>query len=834
MTLLSTFDKSPAKVHFNVECSANAYYTSLHPTTMDVKWRKSVHIELPSDNINIKTHSGLQMLCCKRNIDTTTDDDPLSIEIDIMIHDTDQMENLSEIQLVNPMNMMIMADMTASEQSYEIANVLSIFYGISNSIISILDSISDIIFIAFLVTQDDKTATFLLVLMIGNLISVAAGIAFYLTSQTVNQNIIKFWDIKQWVLCFLFFILSPCLPAVEWLLQKLGSKADVIMVSPSFDPMLLWFRQELTRNRIFIGEAIFESSFQLVIQFIAIFVLESFASTHLYLILSILISWLVIASKFILMSYNLNRKIILFNLLCYSMDILFSLTFALFLGALLFEKIFTFIGMWILLEIIVLVPFSIYIIASTLSSWLYFPLLLIFTYPSTTCVLCGFSIFPVLSNVNSHPEKIGRQQKFHRAVFEYCCNSKDQHEFDLKMIIINYVCIKSYFARLKRADNPNYYQLAENIYNCYPRKQAHLQRINSCIQSMIENAVYFSNDGDDNWYSDVMSMTVYIKHKQFVIRCLLLFVCGFMDIFVMKTFRSNSNFMRNYGEIIAGLGILCIVVLALWGFRMYCSYNSKWNKFCGYMIASKHESFILTESVQNFIRHCDNILTKLDPSCMIDLTAKSQIWTRTHVQLKNVYFELSQSHLLIILLQVIIVLVLIVLEYLKKPWIMCSKTNQVTITYDIITNFISIIICISLLLCGIGSTRQFWIGLCKAFLFSFFVSPTMVYFYMVNFYDNGCSNYQTLIVGSQFIGGLICFSRWNFIVSIAFFISYIISLFAQIEEWYYVIVGTFGVLIVFSFLFGCIYGCTSMIKSCCQKTDANSKYIGYRMKKKYL
>eukprot|EP01084_Bolivina_argentea_P171691 297464_1 len=232
--------------------------------------------------------------------------------------------------------------MRISSESYRCFDFLSIFYGISNSIISILDSISDILFIVFLwgfsdiqnvegsnynFEQTQKITNFLMVLSIGNLIAVAIAIALYTTQQAEIENV---W--KKNALRVIFFMLSPFLPAFEWVLQKVESyNPNALEVYTGCHGLLLWFQQELVRNKIFMIESLFESCFQIIIQFITVFALQSAEYKDVYLYSSMFISFIVIISKFVLVSYNRNYSMICFNLVCFSMDILSSLIFGLFI-----------------------------------------------------------------------------------------------------------------------------------------------------------------------------------------------------------------------------------------------------------------------------------------------------------------------------------------------------------------------------------------------------------------------------------------------------------------------------------------------------------------------
>eukprot|EP01084_Bolivina_argentea_P245673 411244_1 len=113
-----------------------------------------------------------------------------------MIHNADGIVNDNNDS--TSMNTIVMADMTASATSYTVPDILSYFYGISNSVVSTLDSISDIAFIVFLwnfsdlqnYSVDGETISkFMMVLSVGNLVSVAITIALYITTKVNTTTI---------------------------------------------------------------------------------------------------------------------------------------------------------------------------------------------------------------------------------------------------------------------------------------------------------------------------------------------------------------------------------------------------------------------------------------------------------------------------------------------------------------------------------------------------------------------------------------------------------------------------------------------------------------------
>eukprot|EP01084_Bolivina_argentea_P154164 268777_1 len=322
----------PIKVHFNIECIAKKnYYATLHPRIMNTKWNNTFHITLPPEMWEISKQKKSANMCCGQQPETET---AVSITTAIMIHNADDFGDVADIDTEN---LMLLADMTASTHSYTVPDILSTFYGISNSVVSVLDSISDIVFIVFLhgfselqnyedieLETTTKITNVLMVLSIGNLISVAIAISFYITSKTSIQL-----DWQKNMMRFLLILLSPCIAAFDWILQKIQTyNTDVLILSPECDGILLWFEQELVKNQIFVIESVFESCFQAVIQFMAVFVLKGLIYQDIYLYLSIAISLMVVVSKLILLSYNLKRIQMFFNLLCYFMDVFFALIFS--------------------------------------------------------------------------------------------------------------------------------------------------------------------------------------------------------------------------------------------------------------------------------------------------------------------------------------------------------------------------------------------------------------------------------------------------------------------------------------------------------------------------
>eukprot|EP01084_Bolivina_argentea_P271196 461367_1 len=610
MKFIATHNELPIMVHFNVESKeSNNYYTSLHPRRMDVKINNTFHVELPSSSRTLKPQQPM-LLCC--NGYEGEESDGLSLSVSIMIHN---MEHFHEYQQnVTTSNMMIHADMMAPTQSYMLPDILSTFYGVSNSIISILDSITDCLFLIFLLSCNSihhnesskdqhitKVINLLTALCVANLISIAIIIAFYFVQKISFTSL---W--KSGLLAILFIILSPFLPALTWILEMfVRHKTDVLIMSTDCDGLLIWCQQELIRNKLFIVEALFESCFQVIIQIICLFTLQDYLHSYIYAFsstsLSIGLSLLVIISKFPLLSYNQSRIIIFYNILSYSMDVYFSLLLSIFMGGLIFQQIFTFIGMYMILELLICVPFYSFCISylhfsPRRSRILSIPFLVVFCYPLAMWSLSFFSTYPLLLYLVTQPHEIGKKLQFHKELYNYCCKSEDEREFEMKLVIINYVCIKSSFERLQASEDMEYYAFAHKLYSTPESK------LNQITLKSLRN-VWSFNKWRLPW------ILIPMKRIQCPIRFICIILFGLLDIFWLHTFQTDSVFMGLYGNIIVPFCAIGVVVFLLWiSFGVYQIFVSKWYKFCHYMHASKHSSFVLLSTVKEFKTECDKIL----------------------------------------------------------------------------------------------------------------------------------------------------------------------------------------------------------------------------------
>eukprot|EP01084_Bolivina_argentea_P167641 290910_1 len=133
MKLVDVSPPMPITIHFNLVCEQlNNFYTSLHPQIMHLKkFNNSFDIMLPPI---VGQMQDLKLI---------------EIKMSIMLHNCKDFG--VDYETFRTENAMIKSqNMEHTISSYKLADVLSVFYGLSNSIFSILDSISDITFIVLL------------------------------------------------------------------------------------------------------------------------------------------------------------------------------------------------------------------------------------------------------------------------------------------------------------------------------------------------------------------------------------------------------------------------------------------------------------------------------------------------------------------------------------------------------------------------------------------------------------------------------------------------------------------------------------------------------------
>eukprot|EP01083_Nonionella_stella_P080509 221309_1 len=753
MQVMSVYDNCPIKVHFNMDChELDGYYTSSHPRLMNTnKYDKYYDITLP----NI--------------VQKTKEINSISLGMSIMIHNF-EMFGIDYKDFASANLKVMVQDMVHTKKSYTFPDCLSWFYGISNSVISILDSASDIAFIIFLsyytearqyqdidqFETEQRASQFLLVLSIGDLIAVAIVIGLYLSYSQSNQP----ESYRTRFLHFCFFVaLSPVLPAFEWLLQRLKvDREDFLIVSPHHDGILLWFQQELIRNKIFLIESVFESCFQIIVQFMAVFVLEGLIFKDIYLYSSIVISLLVILSKFILLTYNLQRMQMFLNVLCYFMDIFFSLIFGIFIASFLLQNIFSCTALYIIFEFLIYIPCYTRILLSSSVSYLSIPLLPILYYPVSIFSLSAFSMYAIVKHFMTRSMKIGQHEELYQALYVYCCRSPHQSDFNKKLMIINYVALHSYFDSLKQDDDPNYYQFAQWFLQQNPRALSYTETLQSFYSKCNNTGFYkliegISKHGTDRLQSCVPYLVV-TKSIQLLMRVMFIPICVVLDITTVQLFTSDSSFIHHYKNTIASFGIIGIILFFVWiGFVVFELRYSKWNSFCFGMVTPTHKNFALITTPTEFVKTCDAILKNESNvvSTMVEIVNTKHLETIWSYELignhlnSNKYNEPGPDQMYLVQLigtGIMSIIVIIVTSVAKQRDYdnNCYKRSHDTHIWVVVTMSMALLISII----GIYVYR-FQNNVIKdmnikliinGFLFSFSLSGIVVYLYMSRFHEH--------------------------------------------------------------------------------------------------
>eukprot|EP01083_Nonionella_stella_P087697 244018_1 len=290
---------------------------------------------------------------------------------------------------------------------------------------------------------------------------------------------------------------------------------------------------------------------------------------------------------------------------------------ALFIGSVVLGNTISFTGLYLVFEWLLFVPFCCYHIAQSLSVTHFIialPLLMVLLYPMSIFSFSTFSMYPLFSYFVHQPSEIGKHQIFHQKVYDYCCDSQTQDEFHSKLIVANYVCIKSYFELLNEDDEDRYCQFAGWLCK---------QNESSLRLIPLETFRKMANDSYDTTYYTLLtsirandwliqfhpSTLVFAKGWQLFIRILIIIPCLLLDTFYLKRFSNNGQFIRNYGNVISLFGTIVAVLFLLWMIFAICELNgTKWNVFCSNMICSTHKKFVLLSSVDVFIQDCEDIM----------------------------------------------------------------------------------------------------------------------------------------------------------------------------------------------------------------------------------
>eukprot|EP01083_Nonionella_stella_P243313 847940_1 len=221
-------------------------------------------------------------------------------------------------------------------------------------------------------------------------------------------------------------------------------------------------------------------------------------------------------------------------------------------------------------------------------------------------------MYPLFNYLAHQPMEIGKRKTFHSKLYAYCCDTED--EFDTKLIIANYVCVKSYFHQLKQDEGyEQYYQFAKWLFELKHSDLRHitLETFRKKANSTTYHKVFAGIRAIKSLQMFNPSIMVFAKVTQLSTRMIMVLLCLGLDIFYLKLFANNNKFMQNYGNVLSLVGVIVTVLFVIWFiliFVVFESCKSKWDAFSSNMICSTHHKFVLMMSSDEFIETCDSIL----------------------------------------------------------------------------------------------------------------------------------------------------------------------------------------------------------------------------------
>eukprot|EP01084_Bolivina_argentea_P139946 246140_1 len=475
-----------------------------------------------------------------------------------------------------------------------------------------------------------------------------------------------------------------------------------------------------------------------------------------------------------------------------------------------------------ILEFSIFVPYYwYYIIESVAMSYLALPTLIIFCYPVAIFSLFAFSMYPLMNFLATNPTQIGKKEEFYKQTYDYCCNSETEQEFNLKLIVANYVCIKTYFHELLQSDDEQYFEFCQwlsgqdesDLHNITINEFHERSRrtIYQRILSQISNIITISKWGR------VSAEIIITKGAQIIMRSFILILFIVFDVF-LGVFESGSVFMQIYRNVIIRFGTVGIVLFcALLGFFVFEVFISKWNRFCFNMITTKHPKFILLKSPQDFIQNCVDIYNKNKGFINEEINHKKS--NTLTLKLSNFYEYLSKlesdepinnsfvislleehtdnshviSHLTELIakvIQAVLVLICVILAQKQGRNYQCNVNSNVTFIYTIIT----IVMIMILNIAGIAhlymtdNIKLYFVKMIHAGSFSLFLSEIVVYFYMFHFIGNAHCKYEylwVLAVVLMFFGCTLTLIFWTVMLVVISWILSVIFLF---------VVGSLGLM----------------------------------------
>eukprot|EP01084_Bolivina_argentea_P221940 375769_1 len=230
--------------------------------------------------------------------------------------------------------------------------------------------------------------------------------------------------------------------------------------------------------------------------------------------------------------------------------------------------------------------------------------------------------------------------------------------------------------------------------------------------------------------------------------------------------------MNDYGKMVVPFSLFILLLFCMWLFLViYQSFFSKWNRFCRYVVVSKHDSFVLTTQVSDFKNQCDVVLNETAFETNKDIKP-STTFSFGWIGWSDSNQDMSNADVVAICVQSVLTIVVSVLINYLWNCEHCSCNTNVILIYNVVTN--STII----LLCCCCCCPSHYVMFVKQVMFSLKFSEIIVNIYMVYFYENGEFGLNTiwmfvlLLQVTEML--IISFKSWFFAYNIVILACYLI------------------------------------------------------------
>eukprot|EP01084_Bolivina_argentea_P136506 240406_1 len=367
----------------------------------------------------------------------------------------------------------------------------------------------------------------------------------------------------------------------------------------------------------------------------------------------------------------------------------------------------------------------------------------------------------------TNPNQIGQKEKFYKVLYNYCNDSVNKHEYETKIIILNYICAKTYVDKIsisKSRDAKDYLfarwlsELNENELQYITVKQ--LKYMSDCItwRKMV-NPFSLTNHFSSSFQTIMLQLSS-IKLIQIIIRTIMIIITVSFDVFYLQIFSHGSVFMNTYNKAITFFGIFGIILFIIWlCWIVFETFILKWNAFCASMIAPKHPLFSLSTTAKDFVQQCDIIYMRIKKEHYIYKQP-------TAIECVQSPAESTDNSLICFICAIQICIILVIGVLLKQQHSeYCLENNQTLLTAQmtlmcvVFVLDIIVIIVQSTFYC---STRKQMRNIYAihvvlfGILFGLYTSAILLFFY----HDLNCQNglLWILMVSLEFIGCLICSS----------------------------------------------------------------------------